>query len=99
MQLTMLSPMKKIKLFSLATKYGVQILQFESGYIQVQIRNWDKYEYELKMLIESLHQYEEVYSISIDDERYIISIYYDEKMFSTEADVQYWFNILEKHIM
>jgi|SRR5699024_140014 len=95
----MLSPMKKLKLFQLATKYGIRIREYDSGYVQVHVANWSKHAQQFMQIIEKLERYPEVKSIIVSKETSTISVYYDETMFDDEASVDYWFNELENHIL
>lgn len=95
----MLSPMMKIKLLQLASKYGIQILEFRPGYVQVHITNWSKYEQQLGKMIEKLKQFPEIKAVQLSHYPNTVSIYYDETMFETKSQIKYWFNILENEIL
>lgn len=95
----MLSPMMKLKLLQLATKYGIQIVEYRPGYVQVHIARWAQYEHRLNQIIEKIKQYPEITSVIHSRHTNIISIHYDETMFASKSAINYWFNILENEIL
>lgn len=89
----------KLKLLQLATKYGIQIIEFQKGYVQVHVAKWNQYEQQLMEVIEKIKDYPEIKAIELSEHTKTIVIYYDETMFSSETAIKNWLHILEAQIL
>lgn len=85
----------KLKLFALASKYGVEIIQSVPGHVIVRIATWHRHEHKIVDLINELKNDENIYSITW--ERGVVEIQYNPNVVNDRSAINYWFHLLDKY--
>ncbi|MFD2131540.1 hypothetical protein ACFSKI_10010 [Pseudogracilibacillus auburnensis] len=91
----MITASKKLKLLTLATKYGVEVENFFPGNIVISIAAWDRYETKIIQLMEDLKSDPHIKNIIWDQG--VVNIHYVEHALDDKKIINDWLRIFEKY--
>ncbi|MBO1005568.1 hypothetical protein [Pseudogracilibacillus auburnensis] len=91
----MITASKKLKLLTLATKYGVEVENSFPGNIVISIATWDRHETKMIQLIEDLKGDPHIKNIIWDQG--IVNIHYYEHALEDRNIINHWLRIFEKY--
>lgn len=93
----MISPITKLKLVSLAAKYGVTVEKFTPGEVTVHVETLHQFKGQINYLISDFRDDPHVYSISVDESENLVHIIYDHDALEETETINRWLNILDEY--
>lgn len=92
----MITVAMKLKLITLAKKYGVEVEYFTHGYVVVRIHSWNQKKRKFTPFIEDLRDEPIIFNITANNG--LVEIYYDANALENSETINRLLRILEKHI-
>lgn len=91
----MISTAMKFKLFTLANKYGVEVVHFTPGNVVLHIASWYQHEAKFIHFVDDLNNDPAIHNILLD--KGIVDIHYEHNALDDPAVIQRWLVIFEKY--
>ena len=91
----MISPITKLKLFTLATKYGIEIEHFTPGEVSATIGTWEQHSTQLHYLMNDFRADPHIHSITFNDG--VVHILYDHDALEEQETIDRWLKLFDEY--
>lgn len=93
----MISPITKLKLFTLAKRYGIQIERFAPGELSAKITTFQQNYRQLMYLIEDFRKDPDIYSVTLHKNSGIVQVEYNVEALEEQETIDRWLTYLEDY--
>lgn len=93
----MISPITKLKLFTLAKRYGIQIERSTPGELSAKIATFQQNYRQLMYLIDDFRKDPDIYSITMNESNSIVHVEYNQDALAEQETINRWVKHLEDY--